>query len=463
VTELSAASQPVNGRELADFWELPPSERAFVLVEAIGKSHRWHFGRNPAYRQAVSARGIGADMDEADLARLLRPTAQTFKSYIDILGTPFPQDRPHAFLGWLNDQLSVELPEERFARFRPKYGSLEALLEDVELLYDDFGLEVLTSSGTSGRSTIMVRDQQGLDRTVESFYLAFQRYMGMEADHRAIFIMPRETRIAMARMAGFSVTRVGLTEDRVHFTIPFPASPDRVRVRAGRTYRSGWRGIVERKVSHPFMNWMQEHVVTGRTIRNTLDLLRDAEANQEKVLLFGGWVQLHAAAQTLRDAGETLRLAPGSIFGSGGGLKEAYPFTPRQIREELAMTVELADGRPIPFHDAYGMAEGNWAAMQCAEANYHLPPWVFAVALDDDGEIQEGADTTGLLAFFDPYGGGNLFPAFFRTADRVRLINGSRGFDASRVCACGDDGAYIATESIQRVDLLDEAGCAAQV
>lgn len=463
MTGRSAASQPVNGRELASFWDLVPAERTSILLSAIVQSHSWHYERNAAYRHTVSARGVGPDVVEADLPRLLRPTAQTFKSYIEILGTPFPQDRPLDFLDWLADQLSVELPRDRFGRFRPRYGSLELLLQDFEAIYADFGFEVLTSSGTSGRSTIMVRDQQGLERTTESFYLAFQRYMGMEADHRAIFIMPSETRIAMARMAAFSVARVGLTEDRVHFTIPFPATPDRVRVRAGRTYRTGWRGLVEHRLMHPFMNWMQDNVVTGRTVRDTLDLLRDAEVENEKVLVFGGWVQLHAVAQALASAGETLRLAPGSIFGTGGGLKELYPYTPSQIREELASAVQLADGRRMPMHDAYGMAEGNWAAMQCQQENYHLPPWVFYVTLDDDGDIQEGADTTGLLAFFDPYGGGELFPAFFRTADRVRLINGSRGFDETRVCACGEEGAYIATESIQRVDLLDEAGCAAQV
>jgi hypothetical protein len=59
----------------------------------------------------------------------------------------------------------------------------------------------------------------------------------------------------------------------------------------------------------------------------------------------------------------------------------------------------------------------------------------------------------------EPYGGGRLFPAFFQTADQVRLILG----DGDRRCPCGETDAYITRDSIQRVDLLDEAGCAAQV
>jgi len=344
------------------------------------------------------------------------------------------------------------------------------LLRDVERLFADFGLEVSTSSGTSGRSSIVVRDQEGIDRTVESFYLAFQRQMGMQADHRAIFIMPRHSRIAMARMAHFSVKRVGLPDDRVHFAIPFPAYPDQVRIRAGRTFRPGWHGAVERRLWHPAMNWINDRLVTSQAVRRAINWLRQAEIAGEKVLLFGGLVQLHAVARELASKGQTLRLAPGSLLGTGGGLKELYPFGPAQIRHDLAQVIGLTNGEPIPIRDVYGMAEANWAAMQCQHGSYHVPPWVYAVTLDDDGLFQEGVDTTGLLAFFDPFGGATLFPAFFKTADRVRLIDPARALTRDQphlpgehTCPCGEVGAYLVRDSIQRVDLLDEAGCAAQV
>jgi hypothetical protein len=88
---------------------------------------------------------------------------------------------------------------------------------------------------------------------------------------------------------------------------------------------------------------------------------------------------------------------------------------------------------------------------------------VFAATLDEDDRFQERADATGLLAFYDPLGGGDLFPAFFKTADRMRLVNGAGVYDPALDCPCGETGAYITLGSIQRVDLLDEAGCAAQI
>jgi hypothetical protein len=450
--------------ELKNFWSSAPEALQAALVEAVCATHAWHYERNAAYRQAVSARGVGATVDPANgpgrelLPRLLRPTAQTFKSYIDVLGTPFPQERPQAFLEWLAFHLSLPLPRDRLARFRSGYASLEALLRDVETIYEEFGFEISTSSGTSGRATILVRDREAVETTVESFYLSFQRYLGIGGVERAVFIMPRETRIAMARMAAFSVKRLGLPQDRIHFAIPFPAEPDRVRIRAGRTFRTGWPGKVERHFWYPFMNWMQEHYVTPRAVRTTVELLDRAAAKGERLLLFGGWVQLHAVARQLLAEERTVRLAPGSLLGTGGGLKELYPFTTAQIREDLSARIMLANGQPVPIRDVYGMAEGNWAAMQCAAGHYHIPPWVLARTLDEDDHLQEGEDSTGLLAFYDPVAGGRLFPAFFKTADRVRLYLGREWR-----CPCGELGAVIAQGSIQRVDLLDEAGCAAQV
>jgi hypothetical protein len=67
------------------------------------------------------------------------------------------------------------------------------------------------------------------------------------------------------------------------------------------------------------------------------------------------------------------------------------------------------------------------------------------------------------LAFFDPFGGGRLFPSFFKTTDQVRLINGGGSHDPARCCPCGRDTSYIVEDTILRVDLVDEAGCAGQL
>jgi hypothetical protein len=444
---------------------MPRGERERVLLEAIAEAHGWHYERNQAYHRFVTSHGVGARLGERDLARVLRPTAQTFKSYIGAIGTAFPQERPAAFLEWLADQLSVPLPRERFGRFRKRYGSLEKLLRDFERVYADFGFEVTTSSGTSGRATIMVRDRETVDLAVDCFVNTTLAIWGVGGQHDAIFLMPRETRIAMARTARFGAERLGMeAAGRAHFTIPFAADPDRVRIRTGRLFRRGWRGAMERRALHPVVRWLDERLAQPRSTAQAIALLERVRERGEPALLFGSLVQLHALAWALARRGKgKVRLAAGSLIGTGGGLKEAYGASPAEIRRDVQAAVELEGGEAVPMRDVMGMAEANWAAPQCEAGNYHLPPWVYAVVLDDDDRLVSGAEVAGMLAFFDPLGGGRLFPSFFKTTDRVRLVNGTGSCGTGRRCGCGRETPYLVEGSIERVDLIDEAGCAGQV
>ena len=203
-------------------------------------------------------------------------------------------------------------------------------------------------------------------------------------------------------------------------------------------------------------------------VAQTIALLQQAEQSQDPTLLFGGLTQLHAVSLQLKHQGygkngHTIQLPVGSLVGSGGGLKELYPFTPDRIRADIQAVLSVDGREPVPVRDVMGMAEANWAAPQCKEGNYHLPPWVYVVVLDDDDEILYGTDVVGLLGFLDPLGGGRLFPSFFKTTDRVRLINGTGQHDPALSCSCGHDTPYLVDSTIRRVDLLEEAGCAGQL
>jgi hypothetical protein len=448
---------------------MPPTEREVVLLNAITETHAWHYHRNIAYRRLVESRNVGPELRSWELARVLRPTAQTFKSYVGAIGTAFPEERPAAFLAWLADHLSIELPRQRFGEFQNRYPTLEKFLLHIEAVYRDLGFEVTTSSGTSGRATIMVRDRDTVDLAVDCFVRATLAIWGVGGEHNGIFMMPRRTRIAMARTARFGAERLGMEGDgRAHFTIPFPADPDRVRIRTGRTFRAGWRGALEKRLWHPFSRWMDEQLVQPRAIAQTIALLEEAAGADRPTLLFGSLVQLHALSRELQSQGygrngRRLCLPDQSLVGTGGGLKQLYPFSSMQIRQEIHKVLGLQSGEPAPVRDVMGMAEANWAAPQCQAGNYHLPPWVYVVALDDDDEILTGAEVVGLLAFLDPFGGGRLFPSFFKTTDQVRLVNGGGGYQAVSRCSCGHDTPYLVDGTIQRVDLLEEAGCAGQL
>jgi hypothetical protein len=444
--------------DLIDFYAIEPTERDEILLDAIRECHAWHYARNDAYRATVSARGVGRGLHWKQLPRLLRVSAITFKGYIEQLGTSFPQDQPRPFLEWLAGQLSLALPLDRAEDLRPRYATLERLLSAIEALYADLGLEVVTSSGTSGRFTILVRGAAAVRTATEAYFTAIRHAWGITREHALVFVVPEQTRVAMAHIAHLG-TRV-LEWDTAIYTMPFVADPDTIRVRTGRTFRPGLRGLWEQHVLHPFMRWAGAALAERRFASLTIQALERCAAEGRPVMLLGGLVQLDALAEHLLSR-DGLELPTGSRVATGGGLKQAYPQSPAQIRAKLIRALRGPGGRPLPVADVYGMAEANWAAFQCSEGNYHVPPWVYMAAMDDDDGQLEGSDVTGLLAFWDPLGGGDVYPPFFQTADRVRLVNGNGYFDPLLVCPCGEATPYFVRDTIQRVDLIEEAGCGA--
>ncbi len=421
---------------LDDFSALAPSNRSAWLLDLIRASHRRHFLTNAAYRRTVTARGVGEDLDSRDpamLARLLRPASLTFKGYVDWVGS-FPHDHPREFLTWLADQVSLSLPEEGWTRLRPRYRSLEVLLQEIEQLFAPLGLEIVTSSGTSGVASIVPRNAATIDLAVRSFFMGIAQAWGIARGTALIFVMPKDTRVAMARSARIGTRHLDWTADSpVHYTLPFSATPDLIRIRAGRTFRPGLEGALERRIMNPFMGWANQGVVTRRFVKETRTRLEQCAAEERPLMLLGGLVQLHAVAQGYR-----LELPPGSRVATGGGRKDLYPVSTAQIRADLAAAFP---GTPVS--DVYGMAEANWAAFECQHGNYHIPPWVYAVVTDDADRIVPAARATGLLAFFDPVGGGELIPPFFQTADHVHLINGGAVHNTALICPCGSDTAKV--------------------
>jgi hypothetical protein len=418
---------------------------------------------------------VGPEVSGDQLHRLLRVSAISFKSYIEQLQTPFPQERPRNFVQWILEQISIPLCEttplseaaellQANPRFvRPHYRNLEVLLCDIERLFEEAGIEIVTSSGTSGKAAILLRDSYTKRIATEAYFAAIEHAWGIGSDHNLIFVMPHRTRVAMARIARMATHELGWAKrNRIIYTMPFGATPDIIRIRTGRLFRTGFKGMIEQSVLHPFMEWANERLAEKKYVQATVDALEQFVTIGKPLLLLGGLVQLDSVSRFVSDRGG-MTLPHGSRIATGGGMKQLYWRRASEIRSDLERAFSEPDGAAVAVTDIYGMAEGNWAAFQCAEGNYHLPPWLYVALMDDDDNPLSGSDATGLLAFWDPFGGGRVYPPFFQTADRVRLINANRCYDPSKACDCGDTTSYIMRESIRRVDLMEEAGCGATI
>ena len=109
-----------------------------------------------------------------------------------------------------HSQLSIPLPQDRRSSFRRRYSTMEGLLAATERAYAGLGLEMVTSSGTSGVASVVARGAA------------------------LVFVMPENTRVAMARSARFGTRQLDWAAGTaVYYTMPFSATPDRIRLRIG--------------------------------------------------------------------------------------------------------------------------------------------------------------------------------------------------------------------------------------
>ena len=88
--------------------------------------------------------------------------------------------------------------------------------------------------------------------------------------------------------------------------------------------------------------WMDEHYVQPQATAQAISLLDAARQSGEPTLLFGSLVQLHLLSQRLlklgfEQSGLHMRLPIGSLVGTGGGLKQWYPFSPAQIHQDILL------------------------------------------------------------------------------------------------------------------------------
>ena len=175
----------------------------------------------------------------------------------------------------------------------------------------------------------------------------------------------------------------------------------------------------------------------------------------ERLYITGMWGAIYPFAKAVRDRGFSgSDFHPENALYMGGGLKRAQ--LPPDYREFVYETFNL---HPRFIYQVYGMQELNSSMPRCQEGHrYHVPPWVVALPLDKAGEhlVEHGeGELECRAAFFDlsldgRWGG---------------VISGDRIHIDFRPCACGSKSPSIRDDVARYSDLEgdDKIGCAGTV
>ena len=330
-----------------------------------------------------------------------------------------------------------------------------AEVDDWILRLEQAGHYVSCSSGTTGKSAMLIASQADMDWTGEDSVQACAWGTGIRpSQDRYTFSMapiatvPRNQTILAALHSAYG------KPDSERFRYPVPPI----------TVGSITRMIALRKAIAEGTAMPAEIAEYESTAASREKALDDAigitveallKVRGEKLYLTGMWGNLYKVAAAMRERGLSGKdFHPENLMYVGGGLKREQ--LPSDYREFVCETFNIA---PQHNFQIYGMQEIGSVAPRCTEGGrYHLPPWLVFLPLNkeadallpmDQGEIQCRAGLFDLS--LDGRWGGVI------SGDRIDVDYGP--------CACGAATPSIRDTIVRYADLEgdDKIGCAGTI
>lgn len=410
----------------SDPFRVPYDEALRMQLGALRHSLRRHYADNRVYRRFCRERGFSPEQVRApeDLDRVPLLPHTFFKDY--------PEGRDFAL--WLGNIVSGELPRVVIRRSRPS-------LDDVVADFNAAGMEVMFSSGTSGRHTFIPRDR----RTFLAAQYAMAKavvamaYPLWDRDWHASLLMPqpRKTRLFAGRACAVFFDVLGSVRPALDRGVTTGL------IALAMSGRGGIRGRLLRFAAR--RRWRQ-------MLAGIVGWLEERDRRGDKVLFFGAPFILLQVLDLLRQAGRRFAFAERGWVGTAGGWKNF-----EGERVSLAdFRARVEEGLGIPGRnclDMYAMVESNACLLQCPEGHcLHVPHQYFRplVLGADDRPLPAGR--WGRFAFLDAAAAS--YPGFIATGDRVRLLE--------RCPACDRPGPVLDPE-VNRFAEAGLRGCAEEL
>lgn len=333
---------------------------------------------------------------------------------------------PEQFIPWLASISSDEIPWPAPEALSGSYD------EQIEVLRRRYGIQVRSTSGSSGIPSFLPRDAVTRRRSAHWKIITFF------ATYPAVLDLPDLLSVTLWPL-DFSWADLIVPRERVHALLDKKLGLETV-IRAMTTPEP--QGIIDRLLGRRD---------TGRGVA----LLEGLIAGLQKVSGSGApgvlWTPpflLYSLARFLSERGLTLELGDRWQIECGGGWKLLHE---RPLSEpELQALVSQVFGVPRDqIHDIYGSTEClGLIGLSCEGGYKHIPYTVLYPLVLNERMEPVGEGEWGRFAFLNPL--IQAYPGFVVTGDYVRLI--------SRCPACDRTGPVLAPE-ISRMVGAEDRGC----
>ena len=317
------------------------------------------------------------------------------------------------------------------------------------------GFFVSCSSGTTGKSAMLIASQKDMDWCKTEAVAAYTWGSGVKAARdRRMFGMAPVAHVPRNHATGEAY--INALQDPKFERFQYPVPPITV---GSLTQMVVLRKAIADGTAKPGDIAAYEEISAARqkAVDAAVGITARAvvEARHDKLHVTGLWAGLYNVAKAVRDLGYSAKdFNPENSIYVGGGLKRAK--LPDDYREFVYGTFNI---QPERNYQNYSMQELHSGMPRCHGGNrYHVPPWVVPLILDKSGdELLPIANTEyeGRAAFFDLSVDGRW----------GGVISGDKISIDFSPCACGNKGPSIRDNVVRYADLEgdDKIGCAGTV
>lgn len=390
--------------------------------KAVIEAFNYHYNNNLFYNQFCKHRNI-SDHDiksEKDFKKIPMMPDAFFKDY--------PSEKPEDIYKWLYQVSSIDIGEYNY-----NGNNLTQFFQWAE---EKLNGCIFHSSGTSGKFSIVFRDQASTIRLIHLLLKATLFHI-TDLDDNAHFIYPGSTKTFLTGGHAIGKASELFDDEHKHFATDRLLSLEIIRLMS-----TGQAISLKQKIE---LKMIQKSMIKGRY--KTIKLLQELEKKKEQVAMITFPILIWDIMNIMEEEGITINLGDtNSFIITGGGWKiHAHK---KVSEDEFAGRIEKFFGIPKEnYRDLYGMSEMNGGALSCEKRYKHLTDWIYPMVINDEME-PVGYGESGRFAFLDPAGYG--YPGFIMTGDRVKLLE--------ECPECGKKGVVIESE-VTRMSGAEGRGC----
>jgi len=396
-----------------------------LMLPAVRYSFKHHYENNVLYHHVCKTSGVTPDSIKSndDLNKIPLLPDSFFKDYPEGKG----------YLSWLKTIFTGSIPNVDFKTDSPSH---DEIIEG----FNKKGINIMFTSGTSGRLSFIPRDTLSWNRVKYSAMKSVIELMNYDPNDSAVLLIPdpRQTNLTIASLFGIAYDLYDPLN--IHVALDIKITTQFLRMQRDETI--GLREKIKAKAMSKI-----SPIVQKRSDLRIISILEQMEKEGKKINIGGPPFWLDRIMEHMKQEGKTVSLKSSQTLTGGGWKAEENKRTPEEIfRKKVKETLGIPQHH---FHDVYAMSECSSVFLSCGKHYKHIPPVIVPFVLDE--ELKPiGYNKFGRFAFIDPL--PTSYPGFIITGDQVKLLEHCPG--------CDREGPVLDVE-VNRMPGVEGRGCAA--